>query len=182
MNRNQRDFLGRQTEYEQLSMVSASGLNPGICQDGANTMQGGCANIVEIASIDPFVGMWDIESHLNMYVGDNVINHDYSLYCRYQNLESPTIGTGVCRRNDDFQQGDKPEGINDWALHEGQGFRTCDRLNEQECAAMCRSMDGCNMFAYDPANCCFPFRSTNMEECNPDSAYQPRYSVHRLQF
>merc|ERR1712232_1339778 len=82
MNKNQRDFLGRQEEQGQLEMVSSDGLNPGSCMDGNNNMVGGCANIVEVRNNGYFKGMWDIESRTNLYTGDNTIQHDYSLYCR----------------------------------------------------------------------------------------------------
>jgi hypothetical protein len=46
-------------------------------------MPGGCANIVEVRNSGIFKGMWDIESRTNLYTGDNTIQHDYSLFCRW---------------------------------------------------------------------------------------------------
>jgi len=83
MNKSQRDFLGRQNDFEQMTMVSAGGLNPGACSDGGSNMEGGCANTVVVASNEPFVGMWDIESATNLYTGDNRMRYDYSLFCRW---------------------------------------------------------------------------------------------------
>jgi len=184
MNKSQRDFLGRQNEFAQMTMVGSDGLNPGRCQDGADNMVGGCASIVEVSSAMPFFGFWDIESALNLYTGDNKMQYDYSLYCRWEEPASHHVGMGICQRNDDWTAQDKPAGAADWGLHAGLGFRSCDVALQsvEACRAVCENMDGCNMFAGGDSwdACCFPFRSTNLAECNPSDTYRDRYNIHRL--
>lgn len=181
MNKSQRDFLGRQNDFGQMNVISSAGLNPGRCQDGNNNMPGGCVNMVEVSSADPFVGMWDIESATDLYTADNRMRYDYSLYCRWQEPPSIELSSGICQRNDDFTAADNPS-VSDWNLHSGLGMRSCDESvrSEENCRAMCARMDGCNMFAFNTDHsCCFPFRSTTLDECNPDMQYNT-YRIHLM--
>jgi len=84
MHLTQRDFLGRNSNYPAVIGFSmAEGMNPGSCKDGNTDMIDGCANVVEFTSATPFRAMFDIESSENLYTGDNTLQYDYSLYCRW---------------------------------------------------------------------------------------------------
>jgi len=84
MNKVQRDHWGVYGQFQQLNMVSTDGLNQGLCNDGSTNMVGGCADVVEVYSQMPFVGMHDAESIADGYTPNNRFRYDYSLYCRYE--------------------------------------------------------------------------------------------------
>jgi hypothetical protein len=64
-------------------VLGTAGENPGSCKDGDRTVQGMCANIVEIASPDKFTGLYDYEAAGQYYTANNRLRFDYTLYCRW---------------------------------------------------------------------------------------------------
>merc|ERR1711881_125006 len=78
-------------------------------------------------------------------------------------LDLNVVTKGICEDHDnDFSASDKPSSVQDWARHTGLGWRTCDKLSEDECREICDSLEGCTHYSHSEG-CCFPFKGRSSE-------------------
>jgi len=101
---------------------------------------------------------WKVTLEAGKY---SVPNNDFQ-----KGLSSASVScaVGICRDHDaDYSAEDKPGSVNDWELHIGLGWRSCDGpFDKAGCASLCSELPNCTHYSWS-SYCCFPFKEVGCE-------------------